>query len=342
MKKMSLFTSLVGTALLVLLTGCIETGPPAPAKNFPAKFEKAPVAKLLPVGITMDLGDIYEDNADDTYGESKKVIVPTFQIKFVVNASVAASVSSTDTSTGANTKISVTLGVSESVLQEIVDSAYADFIAQLEASGFDVISPEIMRNSIGYKALEFANFSGKATAHYDRPLHDTRTYYVMDTSGLPSWPVGLSPFSVNNRGAGYLSVEHQATVITPVITVSFAELSGSGRGSAFFGGGTAKVSAKPSVKIIQYSTYNMFFSQNAVAKEMGSIMLDRDEVIAVEGDFATMKKTSGSKSGGFFSAVYSSAGYTVEVDPAKFKTLVLKGIQALNAGVVATAAEERK
>jgi len=335
----------IAIAIGAMITGCVSLGPPPPSANYPEKLHATPMAKALPQGVKIDVDDHFDDehDIDDALEGSNKIVIPGFKIHLVINDVAEASVSGTESTsfsgwttktTGASASMRVHLsGLSDKQLQAIADAAYADLVAQLQAAGREVVSAADMRATLGYQSIEFAVPNGDSAIIEGGPINsgDNKTYLDIPATGLPLWYIDF--FNNNNgKSFNFLSSELKAVALIPTITVTFVEMESSGRGSAFFGGGNAKVGAELGIRLIDVE-YNGTLAENAMGGEGGIYVLrvGHDDPIVVSGDFATLKKSSSSKSGGFLgSTVHSKSDYIAKANPKKFKKMVLQGVQASN------------
>ncbi|MDQ6983218.1 MAG: hypothetical protein Q9M44_00730, partial [Ghiorsea sp.] len=153
-------------AVSATLTGCISFSPPEQSANYPTKFASVPMAKAAPMGAKIDPSDYFDDqhDADDALSSSNAVAIARFTVSFAVEDNDSAT-----TGDGGTAKMSVALGgVSKAQLQAIADAAYADFVAQLQAAGRTVVSAEKVRNTVGYKGI---NFDGPNGGVWEDSLH---------------------------------------------------------------------------------------------------------------------------------------------------------------------------
>jgi len=327
----------VGMAIVLgaTLTGCISFSPPEQSANYPTQFASVPMAKAAPMGVKIDASDYFDDqhDADDALIGSNAVAIAKFTVHFAVEDNDTAT-----TGDGGSAEISVALGgVSKAQLQAITDAAYADFVAQLQAAGRTIVSAEKVRNTVGYKGINFDGANGEV---WEDSLHSGGIGGMLSSygaSGLPSWHV--NPFGVGNTSIlPWISNELKATVVTVDMRINFVEITSSGRGSALFSS-DANVSAKPMLSLYG-SRYEAIFSDSPPGAAGGLFILDRDEPIVVSGDFGAIKKGASStrKIGANRS---SKSGYTMVANPKKFKAMSLKAIQASNAAFVGFANDNK-
>jgi hypothetical protein len=335
-------------ALGAVITGCVSLGPPPPSANYPDKIANVPVAKALPQGVKIDADDHFDDqhDLDNALEGSNKIVIPAFKVHLVISDIAEASVSGTESTSfgglttktsGASASMRVHLsGLNDAQLQAIANAAYADLVAQLQAAGREVVSADDMRATLGYHSIEFAKPNGDSTIIEGGSFNsgDNRTYLDIPATGLPLWYIDF--FNNNNgKSFNFLSSELKAVALIPTITVTFVKMESSGRGSAFFGGGTADVGAKLGIRLVNVE-YNGTLAENAMGGDMGVYVLRQyhDDPIVVPGHFAKLTKSSSSKSGGIISNVVSKSDYIAKANPEKFSNLVLQGIQAANKAFV--------
>lgn len=353
---------------VVLFTGCVSMGPPPPSATFPQSFEKTPVPTALTMGVQVDYKDVFKDtNLDDTLKESNRVFVPAFKVLFVVSNTAKASVSGGRTigggvSSGAKVKMDVLLhGITLEELQSITNEAYADFIAQLKASGREVVEVDQIRTSMAYKAIDFYTGNLPYRIEPSAIKNETRNLILMTPKGLPLW---FSNFDTqlgnrglfdqrNQKALNALSAELKAVAVIPTIVVDFMKLASSGRSSSFFGGNTASIEAEPIVHLATSASntqtgVNMTLAENAMAAEWGYFV--QKEAIDTKGDFGSIKEISSSNHDGFAGFAGSAAlsvGAASEstralvADPKQYRNLALKAIQGFNAAFI-NAANDNK
>ena len=338
------------------LSACISPGPPKPAEVYPTKFDTPAVAKLLPAGPVINVGDVFEDdNLDDTFGATNKVVIPGFRVVFVLTNEASASVAGGSTlgggySSGAKARLAVTLaGVTREMMQQITDAAYADLVAQLKAAGREVISVEQMRTTLGYRAIDFFD-SAEPRPRYIEPSvmkGDTRSMAAMAPTGLPLWFMpgdrygDKSPFDQqNNKAVSYLSHELNAVALVPTVVLDFANVTSSGRSMNLLGGGSAEVGAKPDLHTSE-AVLNLYIGdQNGLAKAWGSMRIDTKESISMGADFGTFRELTSDESSGsviplgsfmYSDAASSKSSHAMVVEPVRFTQQSLMVLQSVNA-----------
>lgn len=226
---------------------------------------------------------------------TNRVVVAGFRVGFVVRDSVTASVAAgyqfggTHTS-GAKSKTAVELaGVDTATLQAITEQLYQDFVADLEASGREVLTLEEARGTEGYAKLEMTD---KPYTKESKFLQD-RVVSVYTPEELPLWwehgnRIGdKSPFAIGNwKSLGSMSVDLNAVVLAPTYLISFAELESSGNKRGMFSGyssGRAKTAASPNLCLLKTETKMLAVHfKKKIAGDMANVQLKKTVVV---GDF---------------------------------------------------------
>ncbi|PJA25331.1 MAG: hypothetical protein COX57_03950 [Alphaproteobacteria bacterium CG_4_10_14_0_2_um_filter_63_37] len=328
-------------ALILAVSGCVEMGPPPASATFPTSFEPIPVAKALPTSFTFDPDDLDDSNLGDTLGGSNKVVIPRFTVTFVMSGAASARTSEAS----ANMEVFLT-GIDLRTMQAITDAAYADFVAQLKATGREVVSVETMRATQSYHAFDFYDPSGQK--HYlqepDWTTGLTGNLVTVNPTGLPMWfehgegNKGLFDQG-NGKAMNALSAELQAVVVTPNYVIDFAKFESSGRGVIL--GGGANVGVEPLLHLghavtptLGQTIFKATLAQNAMGGAMGYLKADEWVFPPKGGDgFAlSLDKTGGTQDDGYWSGhAHSRGSYVLKANPAIYKQLALACIQAVNA-----------
>lgn len=185
------------------------------------------------------MGGTFGKNVVEVMPAGKRIAVAAFRVGFVVDNSVTAQVRAAylpgrDMS-GARSSLFVALkGVDNATLQAIADKTYGDLLAQLAASGREVVPLEQMRElHAGMKAAQTS-----AEQPYTR-THNGQTVAFFAPSGMPlvfnhfetGWTDGGMLDFTNYRKLQEISARLDATVIAPVVFVNFAKMSSSGNQS---------------------------------------------------------------------------------------------------------------
>jgi len=290
-------TSIVAGSLALLASSL-----PAYAEEPGAAVEATASLSVAPAALEPD--QYFKGQTGGTFGKSvtqvilpksKRVIVAGFRVVFLqanaVTAKVRASYLPGRDSSGASAKLSVALeGVDDATLQAITDKAYADFLAQLAASGREVVPASELAEfnaQMEVAATPYRKESGPASAVAFAP------------TGMPLWWTqwdapwtDKGAFSQHNyRSLAPLSVKTNAIVVAPMIVVDFAKLSSSGNRSGLMAR-SAEVGAELGMSVSQFAT-PMIFALEARSGltskgEEAAVMLQQHFV--VERTFGTMEK----------------------------------------------------
>ncbi|ESQ82017.1 hypothetical protein AEAC466_19050 [Asticcacaulis sp. AC466] len=320
----------------------------------PALAEKA-VSIQKPVDFDPNASHAQDGNAlfwmsqDNGARGVKKVIIPFFQIQFVVDAQANATGAG-----GAHAKTVVHLdGPTPAQMQAITDELYASFVADLKAAGLEVVSPEEART---YSAFNDIMAASKPSGETVKGMNSVRSlffaptgmnYYFLPTM-LPDLAGGGSMTAIGNtqivRKEADLMSQSGAAVAGFRAVVDFASLSASDRRGLRALARNAKTKAefglviKPAATQVFLITPNakatMIDPQNRLRLELQApLMIDSDAILAADDN-----RTKGQKTGEILGNAISLMGgvgmsktqsFDVVVDPALWQkdvTGALKGV----------------
>jgi hypothetical protein len=264
-----------GTGQTSAELGALETAPPPPEVAVHAINSKKQLSGKLKF-----------------LNRTNRVIVAGFRVGFIVRDSITASVAAgyqfggTHTS-GASSKTAVELaGITPDTLQEITEELYQDFLADLRASGREVVSIEEIKGTEGFNRLDTTPAPYTKVSKF---LQD-RVLSVYTPAELPLWwehgnQIGdKGAFATGNwKAAGAISVDHDAVIMAPTYLVSFAELESSGnkRGAfAGYGSGKASTKASPRLCILPHETKLLAVHfRKKIAGDMGAVTLKKQVVV---------------------------------------------------------------
>ena len=174
----------------------------------------------------------------------KKVVVGGFRVALATKATVSDSVRASYLpggihKSGVNSKIEVTLeGMDLQRMQALVDRAYQDFLAQLQANGVELIPYADFAAHPSFAEIEAAEQKdGKPYT----VTHEGRTYVVLSPTGVKLWfdqaetlgDQGAFGWG-NGRRAGDFAFDNKALILNPLLVVDFAETA-SARNKGLFG-----------------------------------------------------------------------------------------------------------
>jgi hypothetical protein len=285
----------------------------------------------------------------------KKVIIPFFQIQFVVDAQVGAVGAG-----GANSKMAMRLkGATPEQMQAITDEVYQSFVADLKAAGLEVVTLEEARAYGPYSEImnaskpsgEIVNGMGGVKSAFYAP--SGMKFYFLPTM-LPDLAGGGSMTAVGNaqivRREADLMTQSGAAVAGFRAVVEFATLSASNRRGLRALARNAKTKGEAGLVIKPVSTQVFLITPNAKATMIdpqsrmrvelqAPLMIDSEAII----DMAD-NKTSGQKTGEALGNAISLLGgvgmsksksFDVVVDPLVWQADVTGALKGLSAAAVA-------
>ena len=264
------------------------------------------------------------------------VLVPGYRVWFIVQDGATARA---EEGGGAKASAGIVLrGVDEAVMQDIADQALSDFMDQLKKTGRTVYGPADIQSDAAWK-----DFETVANPQYDEGKKGKLGYMIFSPKVVPLWVEhfdkfgGASPFNQKTDKALYsICTNRKAVALQPNVIVRFANVAGSGH----HGGRRAAVSVEPWMAIQDKSTVQLWIGSGGgetVHMNTG-ILLDSSIGDVVE----VGEKKGGTYMGDGMTAWKSvTAGYEYDVDAAKYKSEVLKGIHAFNRGVAEAVASTK-
>ncbi|MBP6251426.1 MAG: hypothetical protein KA387_01655 [Rubrivivax sp.] len=273
---------------LSLACGAAFAQAPEGAASAPSAADEPAVESLL------------DPSALKILASAPRVVVAGFRVAFVTRNAASAHSRSAFSNLGhsagggmrtvtqaAVARVDVALqNVDDARMQAIVERAYADFMAALQATGRPVVPLTEMQASAGWQQLEFTPTD---KPYVTSPTGTQKHYRFAAPQALPLWfghfdaPLGdRAPFSLGNwRALNQLSVDTGAVVIVPQLVVDFADLSSSGNS---MWRRQAEVGAKSGMSIeAANSKLLIFHAKIAMAGDLGSAPLK--EGLALPGEF---------------------------------------------------------
>ena len=260
---------------LSLACGAAFAQAPEGAASAPSAADEPAVESLL------------DPSALKILASAPRVVVAGFRVAFVTRNAASAHSRSAFSNLGhsagggmrtvtqaAVARVDVALqNVDDARMQAIVERAYADFMAALQATGRPVVPLAEMQASAGWQQLEFTPTD---KPYVTSPTGTQKHYRFAAPQALPLWfghfdaPLGdRAPFSLGNwRALNQLSVDTGAVVIVPQLVVDFADLSSSGNS---MWRRQAEVGAKSGMSIeAANSKLLIFHAKIAMAGDLGS------------------------------------------------------------------------
>lgn len=208
------------------------------------------------------MGGTFGKDIIEVMPASKRIAVAAFRVAFITDNSVSAKVRASylpgrDRS-GASSSLYVALkGVDARTMQAITDQAYADLLAQLAASGREVVPMDQMKE---FFAVVNATPS-QPSAPYVKELNGQTASFFAPT-GMPlvfahfdgGWG-DRGAFDLNNyRRLEEFSAKANAAVIAPLVVVNFARMSSSGNRSGLVAR-EAETGAEPGMSVAHLQSF---------------------------------------------------------------------------------------
>ncbi|WP_143736863.1 hypothetical protein [Erythrobacter tepidarius] len=203
---------------------------------------------------------------------SSRIAIPSYRFGIVVRSGISATADAGNVQLEASADL---VGVDVAMMRRIADRMFTDFVAQLQATGRSVITPdEVMATKAAQK------FTVTQVPFVKKPFADARTIAVVTPESQPLINLHLdgplsdqSAFSLGNwRAANALSVETKALVMLPRVVFDFAALTGSGR-SIY--GDSASIGIEPGIYLVPVLTsFSFYHAKIALAGEIGQCRLE--------------------------------------------------------------------
>ncbi len=237
------------------------------------------------------MGGTFGKNVTDILPAYKRVAVAGFRVAFVTKDSATAQVRASsflgrDTS-GARMTVNATLeGIDAATLQAVTDKAYANFLAQLQLAGREIVPQDELK--------EFFSGLQATPSPVDKPFTkevNAQTVQLYAPTGMPLWFIHIESgwsdrggFELGNwRRLGEYAKTANAIVVTPLIVVNFVSMRSSGNQSGLVAR-TAEADAIPGMTINTFmSLYNSPVDEGAVQMTKG---------VQSELGFGTMKEVA--------------------------------------------------
>lgn len=198
------------------------------------------------------MGGTFGKNVIEVMPAGKRIAVAAFRVAFITDNKITAQVRSAylpgiDYS-GARSSFFVELkGVDPKTMQAVTDKAYADLLAQLAASGREVVPLEQLKESLGLfkpSANGYTKESNGQTASFFAPTGMPLVFTHFEGGWGDAGMLDLT----NYRKLQEISAQHNAIVIAPMMFVNFARMTSSGNQSGL----TARVAetgAEPGMSV---------------------------------------------------------------------------------------------
>lgn len=310
---------IIAAAVLLTLNGCVTT---TNEGTVPGKSTGFLGRKQNDIKVT----------TDKAFAGAQKIAIGSFKVGFIEEGKSSAK-AGRGFGGKATAKLELT-GVPDSVKQQITDAAYADFINQLKALGYEVIDYETLIQDADYAKSKAIDLPFK-TDNSPYALGQEITYLA------PSGFDGLRLFQKDGMGLkggiGFNSPTMAAVkyaeqtgskVVSVNYIVDFANAAGSGgsfRSTASVSVGQG-LSVKPGSGVELIGGQGGTFSKNNGSIELGQPVFTTETFAEVIEDTSTANKSiqyaanAVSLLGGMGSNI--SRSYEIRANPEQYKTLV--------------------
>lgn len=347
-----------GITFAVLAALVLGFSPPAQAKD-----ELTP----LTVDASFNPGDAatrgFTIASLDALKGIKRVAVPVFAVEFITADNVSAQTSSFGSSSGGRASMTSyykLLGVGEAEFQAITNALYLSFLADLKASGVEVLGASQITVAPSYSKLMATGSPAPIKNDSSMMLSPPGLgIYGFSKVGGGNSAKGKSIFgALSDMGSGFsavgaigdtiqLAAELESSIIEVRMRVSFAQLTNENKG--FFGAmsNTARTSAKvfPSIDNVMMGVQSGPLRSTVTMKHIlnldGSAFADVREKAATAGDVAgavavgLLKLAIGGKDSS------ETKEREVVADPAKYQQVVTAGLNSATQMLVARMKAER-
>lgn len=315
-----------------------------------------PLAAIAPSDVTTtDIRKLVDVKSLKGAKGAKRVAVPGYRVIFTTRSKVTANAEDWlggvggGRSSGAKASMEVVLGnVDFATLQKITDAAYADFIADLQGAGVEVVPLETITASESFKKMKMTGST--AEKPYTKRSRDAKTHYLVTSpSAIPLWftnwdgdisDQGMS--QTNIRAVMAMSKELDALMLFPIMHIDFASLGASGGKFAR----RASVTAKAAV--YTNPAYTLFY----IANDKGGAFARINDGIGVEGDPGEFVTADQSSNGAFiegmqkigidFGPVRSKKNMVLQTNRENFESLALEALTGTNEAFRRGVEEARK
>ena len=281
-----------------------------------------------------------------------QVVIPFFQIQFVIDSDASANISG-----GASSKTMVKLvGPTPAQMQAITDRLYARFVADLAASGLKVIPPEAARGFPNYAKLQDGGKPSGTKVDGHQGVNSLffapqgMTFYYLPTQDIAYTGAGsfggFQTAMVPPKEQALMQ-ESQAAVLGFRAVVDFASLKSSDKGFLGHFRASAKTSASAAIALRPIATQMWLMTPNAKPgvtdmlnrmrfELQAPLMIDTDAILSME-DARTRGDKRGEALGNaaallFGGGMSKTRKYDVTVDPAVWERDIeasLNGVEAM-------------
>ena len=355
----TLATRPLAAPLLACLVTCLLAAGASPAAH--AKDTTTPLAVGAGFDPVAAAGTGFELPDARALKGITRVAVPVFSVEFVTADNVSAQTSGFGAAGRATSSLYYKLiGMDTPDFQAITNTLYARFLADLQASGLQVVAPDTLKASPAYAKLVAGGAPGSIKGDSTQQMSPTGLgIYGFARMGGGNSSQGKSIFgALADVGAGFaavgavgdsiaLSQELDASLIEVRMRVNFVQLSDDNRGFLGRLSGTASASAKVSPRIdnvmmgVQSKEWRSTLTLKHTLTLDGSAFAEVREKATTAGDVAgavavgLLRLATGSKD------TSSSSEMEVVAHPASYPAVVGGGLASATGMLVARLKSER-
>jgi hypothetical protein len=343
-------------AALLLAALLLTTGLTAQAKD-----ETTPLRVDVSFDPTAVAGSAFEVADTRALKGITRVAVPVFAVEFITADNVSAQTSGFAAAGRATSSLYYKLlGVGEPDFQAITNTLYAQFLADLKASGVEVLGSEVLKASPTYAKLVASGAPGSIVNDASMQMSPTGLgLYGFAKMGGGNSAKSKGVFgALSDLGAGFsavgaigdtiaLSQELGASLIEVRMRVSFVQLSDNNRGFLGRLSGTASTSGQtaPRIDNVMVGVQSREWRSTLTLKH--TLTLDGTAFAEVREKAATAGDVAGAVAVGLLRLAIgsgdssSSTEMEVVADPARYPAVIGAGLASAGGIVVARLKAER-
>lgn len=353
----------IATAMAALMNGCVSNAAKSGGGDSSATVAAVqPAAAPSPVTASSGSGSgvsvpVTAVNPEDLLDFNKTVVVPTAYVKFVVDGKVGVSKQGSALSTlGGGNANSVKAsakyhinGLDKPLAQSIAKKAYDDFVVQLRAAGYTVLTYNDIKGRDYMQGIALAKTDAKWGLPVESPVGSSDTLLVAAPSDEQQIKIGFTgPFS-EFISMGKPKIK-DATILIPTYTIVAPQIWGE-TGSTY-STISAGIQTAPGMNLQAASVTWMGKPKTRMMRGIPGVAT-KAPVLNISTNAGTLSKTDTTSNAanalskglsllsGAGSISSNSADYTFTVNPTAYTSGAMKGISAFNAEVAKVAREAK-
>jgi hypothetical protein len=317
------------------------------------------IAPAKQTGVFGQENDKVSVTTAEAFNGKKDVVIGSFKVGFIEYKRASETAGGgmfSDNAAATTTAKANLLGVPESTMQAITDAAYKDFVAQLEAKGYNVLDRSKLTAMDAYKKATSAasptqyddiTLALKSDVLYFAPTGQELFFMVGEKSSAFG---GLSSgIGFSNPGMAFQVVADtdKLAIVTANYVVNFVNTEGYGGSHR----SVSSVSLDPGLSIVPGSSvsiiggYDGTFSKNIGSITLGQPIYTMAEFAKIEETTTTAESAAGTFSmvvGGLAGISSTNSGtFAVTADPTSYASLTEGLLKDANAQLVSAMAANR-